>query len=145
MGHMTWDEFVQAARAINWITYLATAGTDGRPHVAPVSLGFTEGTTWFATHGTSRKARNIRQNPNVAFHWPVGDGGPGELFARGTAVVHDTMEARHRLWAELDMAYDPALFFRSPDNPNLVFVETEVGYASLLGPDFKREVWRRKQ
>lgn len=68
MALMTWDEFVQAARDINWITYLGTAGADGRPHVAPVSLGFTEGTIWFATYGASRKARNIRQNPDVAFH-----------------------------------------------------------------------------
>ncbi len=139
------DDFVQAARGINRITYLGTAGVDGRPHVAPVSLGFTEGTIWFATYGTSRKARNIRQNPAVAFHWPVGDGGPGELFARGTAVLHDTEEARQRLRAELGLASDLTVFFRSPDNPKLVFVETEVGYASLLGPDFTCDIWRREK
>lgn len=63
------------------------------------------------------------------------------MFARGTAVLHDTEEARRRLWAELDMAYDLALFFQSPDNPNLVFAETAVSHASLLGPDFKRNIW----
>jgi len=138
---MIWDEFVQAARDINWITYLGTAGSDGRPHVAPVSLGFTAGTIWFASYGSSRKVKNIRQNPNVAFHWPVGSGGPGELFARGTASVHGSEEARRRLWVELEMPYDLSMFFQSSDNPDLVFVETIVSHASLLGPDFKRNIW----
>ena len=140
---MTWDEFVSAAAELGWVTYAATAGRDGRPHVAPVSLGFTEGTIWFGTRKSSRKAGNLRDNPAIAFHWSVAaESGPGELFARGTAALHDSDEARHRLWVELDLAYDPAMFFQSPDNPDLVFVETMVSHGSLLRGDFTRDVWR---
>ncbi len=140
---MTWDELVAAARDISWIAYLATADTSGRPHVAPVSPGFTEHTVWFGSRASSSKVRNIRTNPAVAFHWPVGSGsGPGELFLRGTATVHDSAEARHRLWTEANLPYDPAGFFQSPDNPDLVFVETAVEYGSVLGPNFVRDVWR---
>ncbi|MDH5371956.1 MAG: pyridoxamine 5'-phosphate oxidase family protein [Acidimicrobiia bacterium] len=140
---MTWDEFVEAAGEINWVTYLATAGPDGRPHVAPVSIGFTERTIWFGSLASSRKIRNIRVNPHVAFHWPVTTGsGPGELFARATARLHDSKESRLRLWEEIDLAYDLALFFQSAENPDLVFVEAAVTYASLLRADFTRDSWR---
>lgn len=140
---MTWDDFIKAARAISWITYLATTAKDGKPHVAPVSVGFTEGTVWFASRRPSRKIRNLGANPFVAFHWPVGTGsGPGELFARGTSVVHIAEDDRHRLWSGLDFAYDLAMFFQSPDNPDLAFVEVAITHASLLGPDFARSIWR---
>lgn len=39
------------------------------------------------------------------------------------------------------MAYDLSMFFQSPDNPDLMFVETAVLHASLLGPGFKRDIW----
>lgn len=138
---MTWDELVAAAHEISWITYVATADGSSRPHVAPVSPGFTEHTVWFASRASSRKVRNIRTNPAVAFHWPVGSG-PGELFVRGRAVVHDSPEARHRLWTDANLPFDPGGFFQSPDNPDLVFVETAAEYGSLLGPGFTRDVWK---
>ena len=139
---MIWDDFTTAATEISWITYLATTGEDRRPHVAPVSVGFSEETIWFASTDSSRKIRNLRENPSVAFHWPVGIGsGPGELFARGLATVHDDKEARGRLWSELDFAYDLAMFFQSADHPDLVFVEVAITHASLLGPDFTRDNW----
>lgn len=140
---MTWDELVRAAGDIDWVTYVASSGPDGRPHVAPVSPGFTEGTIWFGSRSSSRKVRNLRGNPNITFHWPVTPGsGPGELFARGVATLHDSEAARRRLWEDGVLGYDPIPFFRSPDNPDLVFVETAVSYASLLGPGFIRDIWR---
>lgn len=140
---MTWDEFVIAAKEVSWISYVGTSGSDGRPHVAAVSLGFAPDTLWFATTTGSRKYRNLRENPRVAFHWPVEGGtGPGELFARGTVTLHTDELARHRLWTEAHLAYNPADFFGSPDNPDLAFVETTVTTASILGSDFERTFYR---
>ncbi len=55
---MEWEELVEAAGQISWITYLATADAVGRPHVAPVTPGFTERSVWFATSASSKKYRN---------------------------------------------------------------------------------------
>ncbi len=140
---MTWDEFVQGARAISWLVYVGTSQTNGRPHVAPVAPGFTDNTIWFATRTGSRKFRNLSENPLAAFHWPVGGTeGPGELFARGTASLYTALEDRQRLWSAGVLPYDPAGFFGSPETPDLAFVETSVEHASILGPDFQRRTYR---
>lgn len=139
---MDWSEFVDAAGAISWLCYVGTADADGNPHVAPVAPGFEEGVIWFATRRASRKARNLAENPGVAFHWPVGGGtGPGELAAWGTGAVHDSPEERRRIWHSGVMPYDLAGFFGSADNEDVVFVETTVRRARLLGPDFRARVW----
>ncbi len=113
----------------------------GRPHVAVVAPGFREGAVWFATRASSKKCRNLRENAEVAFHWPVGNAeAPGELAAWGTATVHDALPARRRIWAAGILPYDLASFFGEPDNPDLVFVEVLVRRARLQTRDAKR-VW----
>ncbi len=139
---LTWSEVADAAEAISWITYVASVGRDGRPHVAVVAPGLAEeGRIWFATRRGTQKHHNLIANGEVSFHWPVTTGsGPGELFARGVARLHDTSGARTRLWNRV-LPYDMAAFWESPHNPDLVFVETRVTRASLLGPEFVRRVW----
>ena len=139
---MRWSEFVDAAREISWITYVGTADERGRPHVAAVAPGFSEGVVWFATRASSRKAHNLARNSEVAFHWPVGVGrGPGELAAWGRAVVHFGDEECRRIWESGVMSYDLEGFWESPENPDLVFVEAAVRRARLLGPDFVPRIW----
>lgn len=139
---LTWKELADAAEEISWVTYVATVGRDGRPHVAVVAPGLAEeGRIWFATRRGTQKHHNLIGNGETAFHWPVTTGsGPGELFARGTARLHDTDEARHRLWNRV-VPYDQATFWGTPDNPDLVFVESRVSRVSLTGPEFRRRVW----
>lgn len=132
---MDWAGFVEAATATDWLTYLGTADATGRPHVSVVATGFSDGSVWFATRPTSKKLRNISENPRVGFHWPVAGGGPGELAAWGTATVHPTDE-HHRIWNSGIFTYDLAQFFGSPENPDLAFVEVVVERARLMGPDF---------
>ncbi len=140
---MTWDEFVAGASAVSWLAYVGTAQAGGRPHVAPISPGFTEDTIWFATRTGSRKFRNLLENPQAAFHWPVGGpDGPGELFARGQVELHTALADRQRLWTEANLPYDPVNFFGSPEMPDLAFVETAVTSASILGSDFQRRTYR---
>ena len=140
---MDWDTFVAAATQISWLTYVGTSDSEGNPHVAVVAPGFTAGTVWFATRRQSKKCRNLKANPKVAFHWPVGTGqGPGEVAAWGDADLHDSETERRELWDSGVMPYDLAQFFQSPDNPDLVFVESSITRARLLGPDFVSRVWR---
>lgn len=139
---MDWHEAREAAEAIGWVAYLGTIGADGTPHVSVVSPGLgTEGRIWFATRLSSKKLRNLRANPRVAFHWPVTGGGPGELIAEGTATIHGEQEDRDRLWDAGVLSFDPSGFFGSKDNPDLAFVEVAVDRIRLLGPDFVARVW----
>lgn len=138
---MQWSEVVDAATRSGWTTYIGTADAHARPHVAVVAPGFTEGTVWFATRASSRKCRNLRENAEVAFHWPVGNtAAPGELAAWGIATIHDTPDARSRLWNAGILPYNLADFFGDPDNPDLVFVEVALRRARLQ-TRHAAEVW----
>lgn len=143
--NLAWDEFATAARACGWITYISTADAAGRPHVAVVAPGFgDEGAIWFGTRPTTRKIRNLRQNRQVALHWPVGNSdAPGEIWAHGQATIHDDASDRHALWESSVMPYDLASFFGSPDDENHLFVRVDLDTATLLGPDFTKRRWRR--
>jgi general stress protein 26 len=138
---MEWSEVVAAAEELGWPVYLGTVGDDGRPHLAVVAPGFAGGSLWFATRRGSRKLANLAAQADVVLHWAVGGDGPGELFLRGVATIHDSAAARHRLWEEAGLPYDPAAFFGSPDNDDVVFVEVAPTFARLLGPDFVRRTW----
>lgn len=135
---MDWSGFVEAATTTNWVTYLGTADASGRPHVSAVATGFSQGSVWFATRPASKKLRNIRENPRVGFHWPVGGQGPGELAAWGTATIHPR-EEHDRIWNAGIFTYDLSQFFGSPDNPDLAFVEVTIERARLLGPNFSAD------
>jgi general stress protein 26 len=135
---MDWFEFVEAATAIDWITYLGTADASGRPHVSVVAPGFSEGSVWFATRLASKKFRNIEVNPKVGFHWPIGGQGPGELAAWGRATIH-ARDEHSRIWNSGNFTYDLAQFFGSPENPDLAFVEVTIDRARLMGPGFEAD------
>lgn len=136
-----WDRVVDAAQRSGWTTYVGTVDADGGPHVAVVAPGFSEGTVWFATRASSKKAHNLRGHAGVAFHWPVGStDAPGELAAWGTATLHDTDEARRRIWSSGVLPYDLASFWGTPENPELVFVEVTVRRARVQ-TQHAAEVW----
>ena len=140
---MYWDEVAAAIEELGWPSYLGTVDESGLPHVSVVALGIADRTLWFATRRGTTKLANIAANPAVFVHWPVGGVGPGELFIRGTAEIHDSVEERQRLWTAAALPYDPTGFFGGPQNPDVVFVRIEVTFARLLGADFVRRVWRR--
>lgn len=139
---MDWADFVDAARAVDWVTYVGTADGAGVPHVAAVAPGFADGSVWFATRRSSRKARNLTENRQVAFHWPVGSGGLGEVAAWGTAKLHTDPQEIRRVWDSDVFGYDLSQFFGAPDNPDLVFVEVAVEHARLVGPGFEVSRYR---
>lgn len=141
---MEWSRFVDAAQSNGWYAFLGTADRAGRPHVSVVAPGFAaEGSIWFATRASSKKGRNLSANPEVGLHWPLQEGGLGEVAAWGVAKVWSSAADRRRLWNSAILPYDPSGFFQTPDNPDLVFVEVELARGRLLGPGFVREVWNR--
>jgi hypothetical protein len=47
-------------------TWLATANEDGSPHVTPVGALWVDGTFWFQTGSSTRKARNVERDPRCS-------------------------------------------------------------------------------
>ena len=66
-GTLAWS-FVgeRVSRTRNY--WVASTHPDGRPHVAPVSGLWVDGTFCFGGDPRSRKARNLAENPNVVVH-----------------------------------------------------------------------------
>lgn len=71
-GLLDWDETARrfAAPRNYWVN---TASTDGRPHAMPVWGAWLDDRFVFSTSPDSRKARNLRQNPQVVVHLEDGN------------------------------------------------------------------------
>ena len=54
------------------VYWLATAGSDGAPHVIPI-WGAWVGRRWYVEGGPTRWQRNLRENPQLAIHIEIGD------------------------------------------------------------------------
>ncbi len=61
----------QMRKARNY--WVCTTRPDGRPHAVPVWGVWLGESLYFSTGKTSRKTKNIKQNPNVAIHLESGD------------------------------------------------------------------------
>ena len=66
--------------------------------LVPVHPAWVEDRVWFMTFGDSVKVRNLAANADVAMHWQVDESGDG-VEVWGTAVVHDDLETRRRMWS----------------------------------------------
>lgn len=110
-----------AARLSPW-AHVATIGADGKPDVVPVHPTWEGDTLWFMTFADSVKARNLATNADVAMHWQVSEAGDG-VEVWGTAVIHDDLDTKRRLWEGV-FDYDLNAFSPGgPDgSPNAVFV-----------------------
>lgn len=141
MSALTWEEVARLVTGVG-SAHLATARPDGTPHVATVWAGVEGERLWFATMASSRKAADLRANPQVALAW-AGNG--AETYVWGRAELLADQVTRHRLWHGGILPYDPAAFFGSPDNPDLAMVRVTPTRATVLraGPDGPgRERWR---
>ena len=47
-------------------TWLTTVNDDGRPHVTPVGAVWLDGSFWFQTGSTTKKARNVARDPRCS-------------------------------------------------------------------------------
>jgi general stress protein 26 len=83
---------VHDALAGNWFCTLATSSAEQRPHVTGVLYALVGRDLYVHTDRTSRKARNVAANPNVAVCVPVAvgaDGPPHTISLQGTASLLD--------------------------------------------------------
>ena len=134
---MQWSDVADQLRAQQFL-FLATVGPDDRPHVAmvaPVCDDDAPGgpVVWVATNRSSRKAVNAMARPDVAAHAAVDPArGRSQVFFRGTVEVVDDPAQNARLWNSGLMPYDPAMFFGTPDNPDMVLLRITPTYASSL-------------
>lgn len=69
---LSWDH-VQERMAEARTYWVATSRPDGRPHATPVWGLWVEGAFYFGVAPTTRKGRNLAQNPNVAVHLESGE------------------------------------------------------------------------
>ena len=143
LAAMEWTDVVEKARQIGWTTYIGTTDQAGQPHVAVVAPGFSDdGHVWFVTRSGTKKLANLRKNPKVGMHWPIGGQGPGELFVRGVASVLDRVE-NQRIWNSGIFPYDLSEFWKGPDDPDLVFVDITAEYATFIDGTFTGHRWYR--
>lgn len=141
----TLDDIKTAAANLSAWAHVATVGADGKPDVVPVHPAWIDDTLWFMTFGDSVKVANLGANADVAMHWQVTEAGDG-VEVWGTAVVHDDVDTKRRLW---DGVFDYDLNLFSPggpdDSPNTVFVAvTPERAVSIKAYGIGgRETWRR--
>ena len=93
-GQVVRPETAKVLRAINKRSFatLATTSPAHRPHDAGVLYEAVDGVLYVNTKRTSRKARNVVTNPNVAVAIPVRRlpiGPPSSIQFQGTATVLD--------------------------------------------------------
>ncbi len=121
---MNASDIEAVGRALSVRCYLATADTEGEPHVVPVHPAWEGSTIWIMTARSAVKSRNISDNPRVAMHWETNDGGDG-LLVWGDATIHGDAETKARLWNGV-FDYDLDVFAPDGvDSPEVVFLAIE--------------------
>jgi uncharacterized pyridoxamine 5'-phosphate oxidase family protein len=91
-------------RLANARTYwIATARTNGQPHVMPVWGVWIDDAFYFSTGNQSRKARNLVENPRCTISCEVGQ---DQMILEGQARVIDDSELRRRFGNAYQAKYD---------------------------------------
>lgn len=125
--------------------YIATTGSDGEPHLAPVAVNWIGDSVAAFVLSSSRKIRNVRQNPRASVHFAVGESTKWDsCIVWGSARIVDTTEGRRELWDQ--MGYDLKAFEPGgPESDNHVFLLIDPVRATVLRTYGMagRETWRR--
>ena len=125
--------------------YIATTGTDGEPHLAPVAVNWIDDTIAAFVLSSSRKVRNVKQNPRATVHFSVSEStGWDSCIVWGDARIVDTTAGRTELWDR--MGYDLRAFEPGgPESDDHVFLMIEPVRASILRAYGMagRDTWRR--
>jgi hypothetical protein len=120
----SWD---QVTEHLTGPAHLASADTDGEPHVAIVSPAVIGDAIWIGMFRTSRTARNLAANARAALVWSSGS----EAYVRADAEFVGDQAIKERL-CEGTWAYDPAGFFERPDHANYALVRLTPTSAIVL-------------
>lgn len=142
---VTLDDIRTDSRRYGPLAYVATTGSDGEPHLAPVAVAWVDDDIMAFVLSRSRKVANVRSNPRATVHFAVGEAsGWDSCIVWGDAEIVDTVEGRRGLWDR--MGYDLAPFEPGgPESDNHVFLRISPHRATILrGYGLAgRETWRR--
>jgi hypothetical protein len=88
-------------------TWLTTVNEDGSPHVTPVGALWLDGTFWFQTGMSTRKARNVQRDPRCSV--AVSILGADVVLEGDAALVtdHSTVASVAREWADNGWPAEP--------------------------------------
>jgi PPOX class probable F420-dependent enzyme len=96
-------QFVDTFLARPLIARMATAGTDGRPHVVPVWYAWDGVTLWISSFASTRKVKQLRKNPYISVAVDVSGAGEqtgGVILEGAVELVTEPRElvARQSTW-----------------------------------------------
>lgn len=114
-------EWYELTAHMTGLAHVATADVAGRPHVSVVSVVVEDDIIWICTNGSSAKARNIRQNPQISIMWAPA----AEVYLHGSVTIVDDVDEKRRIWGSGLLPYDPSQFFGTPENPDLVLLKVQ--------------------
>lgn len=144
-GSVTLNDIRTDSRRYGPLAYVATAGSDAEPHLAPVAVAWVDDRIVAFVLSGGRKVRNVRSNPRATVHFAVSEAtGWDSCIVWGDAEIVDTVEGRRALWDR--MGYDLTPFEPGgPESDNHVFLCIEPTRATILrGYGLAgRETWRR--
>lgn len=142
---ITLDDVKADSRRYGPFAYIATAGTDGEPHLAPVAVNWIDESLAAFVLSSSRKVRNVKQNPRATVHFAVGESTTWDsCIVWGDARLVDTTAGRSELWDR--MGYDLRAFEPGgPESDDHLFLLIEPVRATILRSYGMagRETWRR--
>lgn len=142
---ITLDDVKADSRRYGPFAYIATAGTDGEPHLAPVAVNWIDDSIAAFVLSSSRKVRNVKQNPRATVHFAVGESTTWDsCIVWGDARLVDTTAGRSELWDR--MGYDLRAFEPGgPESDDHLFLLIEPVRATILRSYGMagRETWRR--
>ena len=117
-GHLPWASVDRRLRSMREI-WVATAGSDARPHAVPVWFWWDGAAVTFTTKATSRKARNLAIQPEVVL---LNGDGADPIIIEGRA---ERVEELHEL-ERLDAAYAEKYVAPESGERATIFVEGDV-------------------
>jgi nitroimidazol reductase NimA-like FMN-containing flavoprotein (pyridoxamine 5'-phosphate oxidase superfamily) len=145
LGVVNLDDIKKDSRRYGPFAYIATTGKDGEPHLAPVAVNWIDDEVVAFVLSSSRKVRNVRQNPRATVHFSVGESTNWDsCIVWGDARIVDTTEGRRELWDK--MGYDLTAFEPGgPEADTHVFLVVEPTRATVLRSYGAggRSVWKR--
>ena len=120
------------SRRFGPVAYVATTGHDGEPHLAPVAVNWIDGRIVAFVLTTSRKVRNVRQNPRATVHFSVGESTAWDsCIVWGDVEIVDDVAGRRSLWPR--MGYDLSAFEPGgPEANSHVFLVISPRRATIL-------------
>jgi nitroimidazol reductase NimA-like FMN-containing flavoprotein (pyridoxamine 5'-phosphate oxidase superfamily) len=140
----TLEHIKDDSRRYGPFAYIATAGHDGEPHLAPVAVNWVDDEIVAFVLSAGRKVRNVQQNPRATVHFAVGpDTNWDSCIVWGRARIESSVDGRRALWDR--MGYDLSAFEPGgPESDNHVFLLVTPLRATILRAygAAGREAWK---